>query len=116
MKLEMAVVPLKTAPSELPFGTVQEVNDFKIEKNRKPKSVHPAGRYGPLKIFGPWSKPFADLRKMGFFRLRLKCSKICHRIEGFLENLKLKTVFGRDNSLSHKKIKRVPICTCNEDK
>jgi hypothetical protein len=56
------------------------------------------------------------MRKMGLFRLRSKCSKKLYPIEGFMGNLKLKTVLGRDDPLSHKKIKRVPICTCNEGK
>jgi hypothetical protein len=56
------------------------------------------------------------MRKMGFFRLRSKCSLNIDQIGGIMENSNLKTVLGRDEPLSHKKIKRVPICTWNEGK
>jgi hypothetical protein len=85
---------LKTAPSELPFDTGQEVDEFLLEKKRKPNSVHPAGRYGPLKFFGPWSKPFAEMRKMGLFRLPSKCSRKNVSDRGLHGELKTENRFG----------------------
>jgi hypothetical protein len=56
------------------------------------------------------------MRKLAFSDYARNALKKLYLKEGFIGNSKLKTVLDRDELLSHKKIKRVPISSCNEGK